>query len=386
MKATTFLAACLQSTLLTGALAAEYAFVGSYESAILTYTFNNQTGALQQINSIGARTPSWIEVSDDGKFLYAVEEVSGGGLASFKINPDGRLTKAGSAIGRPFGASLGFNKEKNVIITANYGDSSASVYSNDPKTGAIKSVRNFQWKITPKPGAPDNQRASHPHQALFDDSGKFALIPDLGADLIRILKVNGPNNIQELKSVEMDAKTGPRHGVFYPAKGTPKYYFVVAEIANTITAYSVSYPGGDIQLTKLRSYSTLEAGMTGAAGEILISPSGKHLFASNRLDNKWGDRTSSIARFALNGSTGELGPLSLINSGVENIRHMIIHPEGNYFVTQGFSSQNIKVFKFDSETGNFGALVDTEQARMPAVLQWLNTDKVGGPPAGCKNY
>lgn len=37
---------------------------------------------------------------------------------------------------------------------------------------------------------PDPQNQARPHQAVLDPTGEFLVFPDLGADLLRVLKVD----------------------------------------------------------------------------------------------------------------------------------------------------------------------------------------------------
>lgn len=67
------------------------------------------------------------------------------------------------------------------------------------------------------PGTVDNRQDSpRPHHAIMDPSGKFLLVPDLGADLVRIYLVsdNGRLRFTALIPLVAPAGSGPRHGAF----------------------------------------------------------------------------------------------------------------------------------------------------------------------------
>lgn len=98
-----------------------------------------------------------------------------------------------------------------------------------------------------EPGpVPDRQDAPHPHFTVVDPTGHFVLVPDLGADLVRVYAV--PSSGLELTAVEPLAVapgSGPRHAAF-AVHGETTFMYVITELANTIIGYTVSYPEGSI--------------------------------------------------------------------------------------------------------------------------------------------
>jgi hypothetical protein len=116
---------------------------------------------------------------------------------------------------------------------------SLSSYRSDPESLAF--IQAEQWTLT-KPGAnPERQEAPHPHQAITDPTGDYIVVPDLGADLVRIFKVDKAtltwNPVAPLVAAPGD---GPRHGVFLVAGGKT-FFYVVNELSNTIKGFAVTY-------------------------------------------------------------------------------------------------------------------------------------------------
>ncbi|KAK2875588.1 hypothetical protein FQN49_001593 [Arthroderma sp. PD_2] len=379
MKPVAFLSFLQAGLLTTGVVSQSIAFVGTYSNAITSLSFNPESGDLKITgNNSESNAPSWQEISKDGKFLYTIEETSTqnksrGALTSFSISQDGKLKKLSSALGLASPVSLGISPDQSIIITANYGAAGASAYSTNKETGEVKLLGDFMFTLDAPGKVPDRQDAPHPHQALFEPTGQFVLMPDLGADLIRILKIEKGPKFIVAPPAKVKAGTGPRHGVLYPATDKPKFYYVVGELSNTVTVFSIQYTKETIKLTEVQTISTLPEGKTGAAGELILSPSGKHMYASNRLDKIF-PNSSSVASYSIDEKSGKLKLLEIFNGGVENIRHMTIHPSGKWFVTEGHDSNTIKVFTLDSKSGK----VDTEakstvNIEKPVCLQWLNT-------------
>jgi 6-phosphogluconolactonase (cycloisomerase 2 family) len=146
--------------------------------------------------------------------------------------------------------------------------------------GRITHNQNFTYTLD-KPGlVADRQEAPHPHQALVDPTGKFAIVPDLGADLLRVYSI-GTSGINEMfpSWVKTPEGTGPRHAVFYPPGTAPAtHLFVVGELSNKIITYKVTYGDyGQISLDNIASVSTFGSDAAAAAissagaGEIDIS-------------------------------------------------------------------------------------------------------------------
>ncbi|KAF3491400.1 carboxy-cis,cis-muconate cyclase [Arthroderma uncinatum] len=381
----------LQAGLLTtGVVSQKVAFVGTYSNAITSLSFDTESGELKVAgNNSGSNAPSWQEISKDGKLLYTIEETSAqnssrGALTSYSISQDGKLKKLSSALGLASPVSLSISPDQSIIITANYGAAGASAYSANKDTGEVKLLGDFMFKLDKTGPVPDRQDAPHPHQALFEPKGEYVLMPDLGADLIRVLKIEKGPKFTVAPPAKIKAGTGPRHGVLYPATDKPKFYYVVGELSNTVTAFSMEYTNETIKLTEVQTISTLPEGKTGAAGEIILSPSGKYLYVSNRLDKVFPD-ASSVAQYSIDEKSGKLKLLEIFNGGVENIRHMTIHPSGKWFVTEGQDSGTIKVFTLDPESGKVNTEAkSTLNIQKPVCLQWWNNGAEEDSEAECE--
>jgi 6-phosphogluconolactonase len=69
----------------------------------------------------------------------------------------------------------------------------------------------------------------------MDPSGKWVLSVDLGADKIFIYTLDKGVLIPHLdKTISARAGSGPRHLVFHP---NGRYFYVIAELDNTLTSY-----------------------------------------------------------------------------------------------------------------------------------------------------
>lgn len=151
-----------------------------------------------------------------------------------------------------------------------------NVSSDDQLSGG----QALQFKLS-APGPEPAQYAPHPHEVILDPTGGFILVPDLGADLVRIFSVNQSTNLlTALDPVTLTAGTGPRHGTFWSptspyTANSALYFYLIAELSNTITSFSVSYSSdGAIQLTEIgltNSFGGGEVPKGTAAAEIAVS-------------------------------------------------------------------------------------------------------------------
>lgn len=121
MKAVPFLSLLQAGMLTSGIVAQNIAFVGSNANAIATVSFDTKTGAFKVTgNNTDSSTPSWQEVSKNGKLLYSIEETSTEhALTSYSIGQDGKLKKLKSIKGLAGPVSLDMHPTQPIIITAN---------------------------------------------------------------------------------------------------------------------------------------------------------------------------------------------------------------------------------------------------------------------------
>lgn len=375
------------------ASASDLLFIGNYGGTIDTASFDPSDLSIKPVSSTNDSHPgpSWQELSPDGKFLYTVEETANGdgvgpdakgAVSSYEIGKDGSLKKVGTAKGLASPVSLGVSPDGTFIFTANYGTSGCSAYTADPETGALTWLHD--WVFNDPPGPRPQQDAPHPHQALFDPTGKYIVVPDLGADLIRIFTQtpDGAEPASQLSTIKTKPGTGPRHAVFYPNEaGTEsRYLYVVGEVSNTVTVYSVSYADSAMELTEIQTISTLPADypdkLAPAAGEIQLSPTknkdGLHtLYVSNRLDFVFNEGTNSMASYTIDDCSGELQLLEIFDVRVNNTRHFTLHESGEWLVAGGVVSNDVVVLDVDVETGKVGEQLSRFEIDQPVCLTWL---------------
>lgn len=251
----------------------------SHDSWDLTTVFSDPTSC--------GRSPSWLTLDEKRGILYCLDEgldTPNGSINTFKITRGrhGKIEPADNkeTVSGPVSAVLYGPKHKQFLVAAHYTGSAVTTWETK-KDGGIEYGEVFDFEMDAPGPDPDRQDAPHPHQAILDPTGKFILIPDLGADLVRVYSFDGKTGDLTAQS-PLVAKpgSGPRHGAFFTWKSKQckkrcTNFYLVSELENTVTTYSVAYgKGGNLTFTETAVISTFGDGPTpdgAAAAEILVS-------------------------------------------------------------------------------------------------------------------
>lgn len=115
--------------------------------------------------------------------------------------------------------------------------------------------------------------------------------PDLGSDLLRIFSIDAKTSkLTEQEPFAVVPGIGPRHGSFYTphslpnvtvtAKNETVYFYLVSELANSVSSYKVTY-GTTLEFEIIESFGilgnvTAPAGTAAAEALISVSPFPSH--------------------------------------------------------------------------------------------------------------
>jgi 6-phosphogluconolactonase (cycloisomerase 2 family) len=215
-----------------------------------------------------------------------------------------------------------------------------------------------------KPGPrPDRQDKPHPHAAFTDPTGAFMIVPDLGADLTRIFKINRDSGkLTACPAIASLPGDGPRHGEFRKAGDSLKYYSL-NEVSSSVGVYDVVYPtkrDDCLKLVLTQTVSTYGANVTPGSNKDVKSAEirivGNDLYASNRNDKTFGAEQDSIAHYKI-GSDGKITFQKLYNSYSYYPRSFAFNRAGTYVAIGGQTTANVAIVERDTETGALGKLV-----------------------------
>src|SRR5439155_16422329 len=134
--------------------------------------------------------------------------------------------------------------------------------------------------------------------------------------------------------------------------------YAISEMASTVTAFHRDAGSG--ALTAFQTISTLPEGFTGqsSTAEIVLHPSGRFLYGSNRGHD-------SIAIFAIDRNSGRLTTVGRESTGGKTPRNFEIDPTGAYLLAANQDADNIVVFRIDPDSGQLTRTGQPIQVPMP---------------------
>lgn len=332
------------------------AYVGTYTSgeSVGIYTFKlEENGKLAQIRTQELSNPSYLSISRNKEYLYAVIEGEnfegnhGGGAAAFKIDKKSGELRILNSKGTKGVAPCHLITDKNdkQLYVANYMEGTFTAFdiSEDGSIGELKNVIEHEGK-----GQDVNrQEKAHVHYVNFSQDEKYLFVVDLGIDKIKIYSID-----QEKRGIALAGEfavkpgSGPRHLEFHP---TNKYAYLINELSSNIAV--LRYCDKGTILETIQYIATLPKGYSGFnnCAAIHISRDGRFLYASNRGHN-------SIASFKIDEETGTLELNEIIPTEGEFPRDFEIDPSGRFLFAANQNSSTITAFEINNSTGGLVSL------------------------------
>jgi 6-phosphogluconolactonase (cycloisomerase 2 family) len=134
----------------------------------------------------------------------------------------------------------------------NHSSGSAATSWTILPSGGLKALQTFAFKLTVPGTNPSRQEAPHPHEVILDPTDSFIVIPDLGADLVRVFSIDPKTSLlTEITPLSVPAGSGPRHGTFLKTDSGKTYFFLISELANTVASYEVTYSDAGLNFTNI---------------------------------------------------------------------------------------------------------------------------------------
>jgi len=319
-------------------------YVGTYTTeggkGIVQCKLNNANGEILVGNSFGEIiNPSFLKISPDNKFLYAVTETKDGFVTAFEIEKNGglkQINKQKSNGDDP--CQIDVSDDGKFVGVANYSSGTLSLYPVDNYGGLNPSTS----VITNKGSGPNKlrQAGSHAHSIKFSPFSNEVFNADLGTDQFNILTLNNDKLYQSVqKFVKMEPGAGPRHFIF---SQNGKFIYIINELNSTVSQLQKVNDNWELVL----SVSTLPEGFKGESfcADIHISADGRFLYGSNRGNN-------SIVVFEINKISGTLKTIGFVSVEGNWPRNFALSPDGGFLLAANQKSGNITVFKINKATG-----------------------------------
>jgi 6-phosphogluconolactonase len=318
-----------------------------YSKGIYVYEFDTNNAQMRlKKSSDSIVNPSYLSLSKDDKFIYAVNENGGEStVSSFAFDRvNGKPSFINKESSKGADPCYIINDDKNVIV-ANYSGGNISVFGKKEDGGLTEAKQVVQHYGT---GAnTDRQEKPHVHMVYFSPDKKYVLSNDLGNDKVYVYNYN-PNSTDEIltlkDSVSVTAGSGPRHLTF---SKNGKFVYLLQELDASLTTFSYA----DGKLTKINETSILAKDYKGtfSSADIHISPKGKFLYASNRGDAN----TISVFKISKKGKLELKSQISTLGKGPRNF---VIDPTGKFLLVAHQYTNDIMIFKIHKRKGT---LTDT---------------------------
>ena len=361
-------------------------FIADYAGTITSVSLTEKNGSYSATKIFTNRqcspNPSWLTIDADRGLLFCLNEgltSLNGSVSSFTINSDGSLShvKNATTISGPVsGVIYGNAAGQRAIALAHYTGSAVTSWLLNGQ-GKFKHNQDLTYTLS-KPGPdPSSQDAPHEHEAILDPTGQYILVPDLGADLVRVFSWDQDSlKLKALDPLEAAPGSGPRHAAFWnpysvACDGCTTYLYVVAELSSTVTGYAVTYKpnGGGLSFSEVYNGTTfglLNLPSAIAPAEVHVTPDNKYLVISNRDDLSFtlheqdGSllKSDSLATFALQ-DDGSLVFHQLWPAGGWHPRHYSMNAPGTLVAVGLQYDQNVAILQRDPATGLIGEPIAT---------------------------
>ncbi len=350
-----------------------YAYVGCYTTAkryargdgIHVYRVDPETGVWNQVQHIGDLVnPSFLILGPKQRFLYSVhgDETY---ASSFTVDREsGQLTYLNRAnTGGSNGVHQAVDPSGRYLLVANYSSGSVSVMPIGADGALADPVQ-----VVALPGQPGphriEQAGSHPHQIVFDPSGKYVVVPDKGLDRVFVF-VFDPATGKLTPTVQGSAVarsgSGPRRAAFHP---TLTVAWVLNEIGSTVVTYY--WEAGRGHLRPVQILPSLPQDYTGenTAAEIAVSAAGRFVYCSNRGHD-------SVAIFAADPATGLLTSTGWVSTRGRTPRFIGFDPPRRFLYAANEQSDTVVSWRADAATGSLTPTTQVVRNASPVTIAFF---------------
>jgi 6-phosphogluconolactonase len=350
---------------------ARFAYVGSFATStrgahgegLSVYSIDAASGRWTRVQLLsGEVNPGYLALDPRRPVLYSVHPVANQ-VSAFTINDGtGELTLINrQPCGGDDPSHIAVDPAGRFLVVANYvaGNVEVLPVNADGSLGAPTDVVAMKGELGPHR---TEQPGPHPHQCVFDPAGRFVVVPDKGLDRLFIFRIDGAKGTlvpADPPFTKTRSGAGPRHLAFHPRL---PYAWVINELDSTVTSYRVNDTGALEPLQIVPSLPPTYTGdNTGAA--IVVSPSGRFVYASNRGHN-------SVAIFRVDGSSGTLSPVGWEPTKGSTPRFIGLSPDGTHLFAANQRSDSVVEFGVDQATGALSATGQIIAVNTPVCVVW----------------
>jgi 6-phosphogluconolactonase len=342
--------------------------IGTYTNTtsdgVYVFDFNTNDVKSKMIGSAKSSNPSFLTISTNRKYLYAVNENDPGTVTAFGYQKEtGALTLLNTVETK--GAHpcyVSIDKKAKHLVVGNYSGGNLSVFDikDDGSLSEAKQTIQHHGNGMNR----QRQEKAHVHATVYSPDYRMLFVPDLGMDKLMMYKVDGRTGMlspAEPPFIETVGGAGPRHMAFHPSE---TFMYLMEELTGTISVYEFK----DNKWVTIQNPTAHPMNYKGAMGsaDIHISPDGRFLYCTNRGES------NTIAIFSINQATGILTPVGHQSTLGIHPRNFTIHPSGNYLLVANRDSDEVVIFRINTFTGMLTDTGERIKVPRPVCLIWAD--------------
>jgi 6-phosphogluconolactonase len=347
-------------------------YVGTYTEGtgdgIFVYLFNDTNGKIVNLKMpVVCNNPSFLTISPDKKYLYAVSEVDvpernhSGSVSAYAIGKSGQLTLLNEVLTNgPNPCHVSVSPDGKKLVASNYSGGNLSFFNVLPDGSLSEMIQRIQHEGSGP--FPERQTGPHAHSAKFDPKGKFLYAADLGIDEFMVYNsVAGdvPVTPGSQPFIKLPPGSGPRHFDF-SADGN--YIYLINELNSTITVL-MRYGNVWKSIQTIKTIPKVYKGENWCA-DIHVSADGRFVYGSNRGHN-------SISVFKRDQVSGKLEIIQTVSVEGNWPRNFALDPSKDFLLVANQKSNDITVFRIDPITGMLRFTGRKFPTDRPVCLQFL---------------
>lgn len=316
-------------------------YTGKGSQGIYTCRFNQQSGEFSQPQLlVEVANPSFLTLSEDEKYLYAVSEGwQAPALNAYRYDSKTRSATLINSQPTHGGSPCHVALHQGYAYTANYMGGSLTAFKLG-KDGALGEPQLKQFS-TP-------EQRSHIHGIFEAADRKSIYVTDLGCDAV--YEITPPLTLRHTTHIEKGS--GPRHMVV-----GKKMAYLINEYSGKVTQLKKSKEGLEV----VASFPSDSVGGRGSA-DIHMSKDGRFLYASNRL------KADGVSTFEVK-RDGSLRKIAYTDTGIHP-RNFNLTPNGRYLLVAERDSDQIEIFERDAKSGKLTPTGKKITLSMPVCLIW----------------
>lgn len=335
----------------TGELLLVGAQTSGTSKGIYAYALDSRTGGLKQVGlAAEADNPTFLVLAPNGRNVFVANELdhyegkSGGAVSSYTLDrKNASLTKINEVASH--GAAtchVAVDRTGRAVFAANYtGGSAASFHVG--ANGSLSEAVSFEQYTGHGPDK-ERQTVPHAHRVTLSPDNRFLLVNDLGLDRIHIYRLDAATaklTLNDPPAWKSAPGAGPRALRFHP---NGRWAYCVTEMKSTVDVLHWDATRGALETVQVLSMAPESFHGTTGGSDIVLDRQGRFAYAADRFDD-------IVVTFAVSPADGKLTLLNRISCGGKVPRHLTLDPTGRWLLVANQESDNIAVFRRDTQSG-----------------------------------